>query len=224
MGILPFIERPIYKKKAPMYVPYIMKLILQKETTCPFLVLIFFSQGHEASKEGSQVGKCKCGDSGSRAPFASNDDENVLDARRRPCMNNASNTPIGDGWTAPSRDEMMTSVKKASVFEKMLLCMNIDIRKSQYASYRTKRRIDHNQHVLMDKVVQFFPPDQRPHAFPEPTTKSEGTLYLTTWNQGVLVKWKELEEITSGPSRCPWTKMMRTTRLVVPAVPVGLWE
>jgi hypothetical protein len=60
-------------------------------------------------------------------------------------MKNASNAPIGDEWTAPSREEMRSSVKKASVFEKMLLCMNIDIRKTQYEAYMTQRRIDHNQ-------------------------------------------------------------------------------
>ena len=63
-------------------------------------------------------------------------------------------------------------MKKASVFEKMLLCMNIDIRKSQYDSYRTQRRIDQNQHVLISKVVQLLPPEERPPTSPEPTTDS----------------------------------------------------
>jgi hypothetical protein len=107
-------------------------------------------------------------------------------------MKNASNAPIGDEWTAPSREEMRSSVKKAYVFEKMLLCMNIDIRKTRYEAYRTQRWIDHNQQVLMNTVTQLLNAEQRPPPSPEPTTESEGTLSFTTWNQGGLVNWKEL--------------------------------
>ena len=79
--------------------------------------------------------------------------------------------------------------------------MNIEIRKTQHQSYISQRRINQNQHVLMERVSQLLPPEQRPPPSPEPTTESEGALSFNTWNKGSLVNWKELEEITSGPSR-----------------------
>jgi hypothetical protein len=116
-------------------------------------------------------------------------------------MKNARNAPIVQGWDAPSRDEIMSLVKKSSVFESILMCMNIDIRKTQSESYISQRRINQNQHVLMERVSQFLPPAQRPPPSPEPTTESDGTLSFTTWNQDGLMNWKELQEITFEPSR-----------------------
>jgi hypothetical protein len=191
------------KVKAPMYAPFIMKLIEQKDTGCPLvrLYLVLHKSVRPQRKGIKPHGASEA--SRSRGPFASSDDdapEVPVPPPRRPRMKNASNAPIGDEWTAPSREEMRSSVKKASVFEKMLLCMNIDIRKTRYEAYRTQRWIDHNQQVLMNTVTQLLPVEQRPPPSPEPTTESEGTLSFTTWNQGGLVNWKELEEITSGPS------------------------
>jgi hypothetical protein len=95
----------------------------------------------------------------------------------------------------------MSSVKKSSMVENIIMCMNIDIRKTQSESYISQRRINQNQHVLMERVSQFLPPEQRPPPSPEPTTESDGTLSFTTWNQGGLMNWKELQETSSGPSR-----------------------
>jgi hypothetical protein len=116
-------------------------------------------------------------------------------------MKNARNVPIVQGWDAPSRDEIMSLVKKSSVFESILMCMNIDIRKTRLESYISQHRINQNQHVLMERVSQILPPEQCPPPSPELTTESDGTLSFTTWNQGGLMNWKELQEITSGPSR-----------------------
>ena len=211
IDVIHFIYKEMYlcmldRVKAPMYAPYIMKLIMFKAPGCPLIGSnLVTHKPVKLQKKGMQSGAAS-GASVSRAPFASSEEEpeaseeRVLDARRRPRMKHASNAPMGSGF-APTHEEMRTTTKKASIFERMLICMNIEIRKSQHQSYISERRINQNQHVLMDRVSQLLPPDQRPSPSPEPTTESEGTLSFNTWNQGSLVNWKELEEITSGPSR-----------------------
>jgi hypothetical protein len=103
------------------------------------------------------------GASASRAPFASSDEDHVLDASRRPRMRRASNDRSWDA-APPSREAMGSSGKKPTFFEKTLMCMGLDIRKTQYDSYVAQRQINHNQQVLQTTMNRLLPENERPPA------------------------------------------------------------
>jgi hypothetical protein len=101
LDVVDFIYKEMYLcmldvKKAPIYAPFIMKLILQKAPTCPLVTfnLVNHKVGRPQKKKPKGVGGS--GASASRAPFASSEEEHVLDAHRRPRMKRASNaTTLG---------------------------------------------------------------------------------------------------------------------------------
>ena len=135
LDVVDFIYKEMYlctldMKKAPMHAPFIMKLILQKAPTCPLVT--FNLVHHKVSRPQKKKPKDE-GASASRVPFASSDEEHVLDASRRPRMKRASNDRSWDE-APPFRMEMGSSGKKPTFFEKTLMCMGLDIRKTQYLS------------------------------------------------------------------------------------------
>ena len=79
---------------------------------------------------------------------------------------------------------MKKQVKGLDWFKKTILCMNIDIRKSQHESYKTQRQI--LKHV-------------RPPHTQQEIDESEGTLSFNRWNQGT-VNWADYVDVTSMPS------------------------
>jgi hypothetical protein len=86
---------------------------------------------HKVSRPQKKKLKDVCGARASWAPFASSDEDHVLDDSRHPRMKRASNDRSWD--EAPSsRMAMCSSDKKPSFFEKTL--MWLDIRKTRYDS------------------------------------------------------------------------------------------
>jgi len=65
-----------------------------------------------------------------------------------------------------------------------LLCMNVDIRKTQYDQYKTQREI--LKHVRGPRTQ-------------EEIDQSDGTLSFNTWSKGT-VNWADFVEVTSRPS------------------------
>jgi hypothetical protein len=142
IDVIHFIYKEMYlcmldKVKALMYAPYIMQLIMYKALGCPLVGSnLVTHKPTKLQKKGMHPGQASDA-SGSRDPFSSSEEEpkaseeRVLDARCRPSMKHASNAPMGQGWGATSHEDMRTIAKKA-IFEKRLICMNIEIRKTQH--------------------------------------------------------------------------------------------
>ena len=103
-------------------------------------------------------------------------------------MKNASTAFPGS-----SREPEEEHVKKPTFIEKTLMCMCIDIRKSQYIAYKEQRQIS-------KKIDLLIPEEERPLPPTSPADPST-TLSYTAWNaaQGSTVNWRDFEEVTSSP-------------------------
>ena len=94
-------------------------------------------------------------------------------------MKNASNTFV------PSTKEFVEKkINKMSWLKKTLLCMNVDIRKSQHEAYKTNREI--LKHLRGPQTQ-------------EQIEASEGTLSFNRWSKGT-VNWADFADVTSKSS------------------------
>ena len=173
------------KKKALMYAPYIMKLIIDAGTSSPLVkTQLVIHKTVQPQKK--------------KIHFDDDDDFLADDTpapssrpapspRRGPRMKNAS-TEFGGS----SREPEEAHVKKPTFIEKTLMCMCIDSRKSQYSAYKEQRQ-------MSKKIDLLIPEEERPLPPADPST----TLSYTAWNaaQGSTVDWRDLEEVTSSAPR-----------------------
>lgn len=82
-----------------------------------------------------------------------------------------------------SRSSAAKEVKKLNWFQRVMLCMNMNIHKEQYAAYTERRTILHNQEILM---AQSRGESERPPSPPSPTP-------YHMWNTSE-VDWYSLEQ------------------------------
>jgi hypothetical protein len=117
--------------------------------------------------------------------FASSDEEEEEDEeeesvevapRTGPRIKNASNA-----FVPSSRVEIKANMKKLSLWERYVLCMNVDIDKKLHSQYVRNKHIQHDQRRIMEKLD-----------IPKTAAEEEGyssTLSYNAWNSKSLVNW-----------------------------------
>jgi len=162
----------LLNKKTLVYAPYVMALIISKAPGEPLISTNLVTHGSvRPHKKISEKEK-------KRVPYSeleiededgddSSDDVAAMDVSpQRPRMKNGSNTFV------PSNKEFVKKkISKLSWLKQTLLCMNVDICKSQHDAYKTKREI--LKHL-------------RPPRTQEEIEASEGTLSFNKWSKGTV--------------------------------------
>jgi hypothetical protein len=179
------------EQKTPPYAPYVMKLILAQDNISGFPNLV----AHKPKNLQKKV--IEVPEEGDEGDY---DDEEGADAMEedaraapqwRPRMKMASNA--GSLREVP-KEVLKKEVKKLSFFKKAMLCMNIDIRKSQYETYKENKMILHNQGLLLEDVPELRGgKTQYDNPF---GSSSSDTMSFGGWSKG-LVNWKDFDEVTS---------------------------
>jgi hypothetical protein len=173
-------------KKAPLYAPYVMKLIVAVGSASPLVSLNLVE--HKLVRLQKKIAKKQ--KKRSDIPFIDDeeeidemDEDEMEDSPRGPRIKNASNA-----FVPSSQAFVQRQMKKMPWWKKALLCMNIDIRHGQYEAYKTNRQILENT--------------RRPPRTPQEIEASEGTLSYGAWNRSssAMVNWADFEDISSAPS------------------------
>ena len=80
-------------------------------------------------------------------------------------------------------------MKKLNWFQRNVLCMNIDIRKEQYTTFKDRRQLAHDQQLILHHASG--------SAAPADLT---APLSYAQWNQGSMALWSQIESDLGGSS------------------------
>jgi hypothetical protein len=212
-----FIHQEMYEcilsKKAPVYAPYVMRLIKRKMPNYTLCIDTSKMVEHKVVKPQK-----KPAPGVTNEPFApsSEDEEDedmedeeddvdeegeegeeeIEEVRTAPPYppkrrsKKASNVP----FLSRNKEEVNKEIKKLSWFKRTLLCMGVDIRKEQHNIYIQNKHITHNQALMVDHLRELhkLPPPEHP------PSDSEGTLSYGAWNKemGSSLQWGDLNEVS----------------------------
>jgi hypothetical protein len=217
IDVMDFIHREMYEcilsKKAPVYAPYVMKLIKRKSPNYTLCVDISKFVEHKAAKPQKKPAPgvtnkhfvATSEDEGDEDMEGDEDDvdeegeegeEEIEETRTAPPSppkrrsKNASNVP----FPSRNKEEVNKEIKKLSWFKRTLLCMGVDIRKEQHNIYIQNKHITHNQGLMVDhlRVLRNLPPPEHP------SSDSEDTLSYGAWNKemGSSLQWGDFNEVS----------------------------
>ncbi|KAK1627194.1 hypothetical protein QYE76_001509 [Lolium multiflorum] len=166
-------------KKVPPYAPYIMKLLV-----------------HEVKDQGDLLEFCEVHNYGTlrvkhehvksaeKAGFTEEEDERIL-------------------HSTLSRSLVNKKVKKLKWYEKIMLCMNIEIHKENYCLYKDNHKIKEqnrnilkNQHLLLNEARRRAGEEE----VPPPAESSTSSLIPYHEFNTSKVQWLDFEEVTSKHS------------------------
>ena len=184
LDVMYFIYQEMYlgiqdKQKAPIYAPYIMRLLKNSGVNSPLLYTELVS--YTPAKPQRKIITFKKG----KAPTTDPETSSPPRARRK----NA--TP--SRFVPSQHDTMKEEVGKASFMEKMFMCMGLSMRRSMYQGYKDQRAANKK---VNERLGSLTPVEQ--HS-PTPATSSH-TLSYGAWNQsqGCTLSWIDMEYISSG--------------------------
>ena len=182
------IHQALLEQKNPIYAPYVMKLILYKMedlNTSHYTV-------HKVKNLQVLHGKDKA-----KGPFASSDDgEAPPRASRGARRKNVA--PSGD--LSPPSPPTKEKIRQLNWFQRTLLCMQTTIHKENHDAYIERKRIIHNQGVIMKEINELRGKQKAPKVDDESSSEESGkTITYSKWNCN-SVDWAAFSEVTSQPS------------------------
>ena len=150
----------VHERKTPIYAPYIMKLILEQ--------LPQFNQSRFTHHKFGNL-QVLTHHLATPASYQDIEDQEAPRARRK----NA--TP--PSWTHSGKQRVNAEVKKASWWQKAMICMGVAVHKENHQTYVTNKKILSNKKLMMKKMHKMNNGGSTPpHRANEPATSSDTTI------------------------------------------------